>query len=86
MLYHQVKDVLDEECTEWLRLVHLAVCTRDAIVSPNQNTYCDVLKCMKVNSALFASQEIYMNFSDDLNRSVSMLMCDTVNVYMFVFI
>ena len=78
MLYHQVKDVLDEECTEWLCLVHLAVSVRDAILSPNQSTFCDVLKCMKVNSALFASQRIYNNFNDDLNRSVSM--CDTVSV------
>lgn len=55
---------------QWLRLVHLAVLVRDAIMFPNQSNYSDVLKCIKVNGTLFSNQTIHRELTDDLNQSV----------------
>ena len=70
VVYHLVKDVLDEECTEWLRLVQLSISVRDALLFPSQNTFSAVLKCIKINAELFSSDAMHKEFNDDLNRSV----------------
>ena len=75
VVYHLIKDVLDEECTEWLRLVQLSVSVRDALLFPNQNTFSVVLKCIKVNAELFSSDAVYKDFNDNLNRSVRTQVC-----------
>ena len=76
VLYHPIKDVLDEESMQWLCLVHLAVSVRDAILHPSQSNFSDVLQSIKINGALFPSQALHKKLTADLNLSVStMVLC-----------
>ena len=72
VLYHQVRDALDEECMQWLRLVHLSVLVREAIQGPDHFSLSNVLKCLKMSGALFPNQEMHRELADSLNQSVSM--------------
>ena len=70
-LYQYCKDIADQDCKRWLCLVNLSMHVREGITRPTQKSYCDVLKCYKVNGKLFGSGEFHKKMLNELILSVS---------------